>query len=134
MLRRCVRTVASWRLFSSSYRSVSLLHYKGCDDVMHLNHKPILTSWTSNLQAEKHSLYHRHHRRTCSSSCSSDAIEVALDSVVKIFTVSTSPNYLLPWQNKSQRETMGSGTPRNCNYDKFSLKGYLLSNFVITWL
>lgn len=37
------------------------------------------------------------------------AIELALDSVVKIFTVSSSPNYLLPWQNKSQRETMGSG-------------------------
>ncbi|XP_028776753.1 protease Do-like 10, mitochondrial isoform X2 [Neltuma alba] len=37
------------------------------------------------------------------------AIELALDSVVKVFTVSCSPNYLLPWQNKSQRETMGSG-------------------------
>lgn len=37
------------------------------------------------------------------------AIELALDSVVKIFTVASSPNYLLPWQNKSQRESMGSG-------------------------
>ncbi|WRX23812.1 PDZ domain - like 6 [Theobroma cacao] len=37
------------------------------------------------------------------------AIELALDSVVKIFTVTSSPNYFLPWQNKSQRETMGSG-------------------------
>ncbi|OWM72285.1 hypothetical protein CDL15_Pgr018170 [Punica granatum] len=37
------------------------------------------------------------------------AIEAALDSVVKIFTVSSSPNYFLPWQNKPQRETMGSG-------------------------
>lgn len=37
------------------------------------------------------------------------AIELALDSVVKVFTVSSSPNYMLPWQNKSQRETMGSG-------------------------
>lgn len=37
------------------------------------------------------------------------AIEVALDSVVKIFTVSSSPNYFLPWQNKSQREHTGSG-------------------------
>ncbi|KAA8538835.1 hypothetical protein F0562_025527 [Nyssa sinensis] len=37
------------------------------------------------------------------------AIELALDSVVKIFTVSSGPNYFLPWQNKSQRETMGSG-------------------------
>lgn len=37
------------------------------------------------------------------------AIELALDSVVKIFTVSSSPNYFLPWQNKSQRETTGSG-------------------------
>lgn len=38
------------------------------------------------------------------------SIEMALDSVVKIFTVSSSPNYFLPWQNKPQRETMGSGT------------------------
>lgn len=38
-----------------------------------------------------------------------DAVELALDSVVKIFTVSTSPSYFLPWQNKSQRESMGSG-------------------------
>ncbi|CAH9072988.1 unnamed protein product [Cuscuta epithymum] len=37
------------------------------------------------------------------------AIELALDSVVKIFTVSSSPNYFLPWQNKSQRESTGSG-------------------------
>ncbi|KAJ4968501.1 hypothetical protein NE237_015202 [Protea cynaroides] len=36
-------------------------------------------------------------------------IDLALDSVVKIFTVTSSPNYFLPWQNKSQRETMGSG-------------------------
>ncbi|CAI9090766.1 OLC1v1025601C1 [Oldenlandia corymbosa var. corymbosa] len=37
------------------------------------------------------------------------AIELALDSVVKMFTVTSSPNYHLPWQNKSQRETMDSG-------------------------
>ncbi|KAK1266203.1 hypothetical protein QJS04_geneDACA015586 [Acorus gramineus] len=38
-----------------------------------------------------------------------EAVELALDSVVKVFTVSSSPNYFLPWQNKPQRETMGSG-------------------------
>ncbi|MCO5548496.1 hypothetical protein L7F22_001956 [Adiantum nelumboides] len=37
------------------------------------------------------------------------AIVVALDSVVKVFTVSSSPNYFLPWQNKPQREITGSG-------------------------
>lgn len=37
------------------------------------------------------------------------AVELALDSVVKVFTVSSSPNYFLPWQNKAQRESMGSG-------------------------
>lgn len=37
------------------------------------------------------------------------AVELALDSVVKIFTVASSPNYSLPWQNKSQRESTGSG-------------------------
>lgn len=45
-----------------------------------------------------------------SSTKDTDAIELALDSVVKIFTVASSPNYFLPWQNKSQRETMGSGS------------------------
>ena len=33
----------------------------------------------------------------------------ALDSVVKVFTVASSPNYWLPWQNKPQREMTGSG-------------------------
>ncbi|GER51325.1 DegP protease 10 [Striga asiatica] len=37
------------------------------------------------------------------------AIELALDSVVKIFSVASSPSYFLPWQNKIQRESMGSG-------------------------
>ncbi|KAI4304173.1 hypothetical protein MLD38_039723 [Melastoma candidum] len=37
------------------------------------------------------------------------AIETALNSVVKVFTVFSSPNYFLPWQNKNQREVMGSG-------------------------
>nr|CAB3461459.1 unnamed protein product [Digitaria exilis] len=37
------------------------------------------------------------------------AVELAMDSVVKVFTVSSSPNYFLPWQNKAQRESMGSG-------------------------
>lgn len=32
-----------------------------------------------------------------------------LDAVVKVFTVSSSPNYFLPWQNKPQREVTGSG-------------------------
>lgn len=37
------------------------------------------------------------------------AIELALDAVVKVFTVTSSPNYFLPWQNKPQREITGSG-------------------------
>jgi hypothetical protein len=37
------------------------------------------------------------------------AIELAMDYVVKVFTVSSSPNYFLPWKNKAQRESMGSG-------------------------
>ncbi|VFQ92670.1 unnamed protein product [Cuscuta campestris] len=37
------------------------------------------------------------------------AIELALDSVVKIFTLSSSPNYFLPWVNKVDRESTGSG-------------------------
>ena len=50
-----------------------------------------------------------HRKANTSTADANSAIELALDSVVKIFTVSCSPNYLLPWQNKSQRETMGSG-------------------------
>ncbi|KAG6662629.1 hypothetical protein I3843_03G238100 [Carya illinoinensis] len=37
------------------------------------------------------------------------AIELALDSVVKIFTESSSPDYALPWQNKYQSKSKGSG-------------------------
>jgi len=47
--------------------------------------------------------------KSLSISPAADAVDLALDSVVKIFTVSTSPSYFLPWQNKSQRESMGSG-------------------------
>jgi hypothetical protein len=36
-----------------------------------------------------------------------------LDAVVKIFTVTSSPNYFLPWQNKPQREVSGSGMRPN---------------------
>lgn len=46
---------------------------------------------------------------TAGSAAYSSAVDLAMDSVVKIFTVSTSPSYFLPWQNKSQRESMGSG-------------------------
>jgi hypothetical protein len=58
------------------------------------------------------------------------AIELALDSVVKIFTVSSSPNYFLPWQNKSQRESMGSGIPLFFYLDAFAfntLMKYIVS-------
>jgi len=53
------------------------------------------------------------------------AIDLALDSVVKIFTVTSSPSYFLPWQNKSQRETMGSGYILNRNISYFSCFGLL---------
>ncbi|KAK3411326.1 hypothetical protein EUGRSUZ_I00092 [Eucalyptus grandis] len=36
-------------------------------------------------------------------------IETALDSVVKIFTVFSSPDYVLPWQKKPPRRAWGSG-------------------------
>ncbi|XP_002971553.2 protease Do-like 10, mitochondrial [Selaginella moellendorffii] len=36
-------------------------------------------------------------------------LDAALNSVVKIFTVSSSPNYVLPWQKKPLRELTGSG-------------------------
>lgn len=54
-----------------------------------------------NAQPRNTTLTHHHSNNT--------AVELAFNSVVKIFTVSCSPNYLLPWQNKAQRETTGSG-------------------------
>ncbi|XP_057470889.1 protease Do-like 10, mitochondrial isoform X3 [Actinidia eriantha] len=42
-------------------------------------------------------------------SSSNSAIELALQSVVKIFVVLCSPNYFHPWQNKYQIQTHGSG-------------------------
>ncbi|KAI6698383.1 hypothetical protein NL676_018502 [Syzygium grande] len=48
--------------------------------------------------------------RSLSSSASEDeSVETVLDSVVKIFTVVSSPNYLMPWQNKPPSDTWGSG-------------------------
>jgi len=35
--------------------------------------------------------------------------DALLQSIVKVFTVHSSPNYFMPWQNKPQRETSGSG-------------------------
>ncbi len=34
--------------------------------------------------------------------------EAALQSIVKVFTVHSSPNYYMPWQNKPQRESTGA--------------------------
>ncbi|KAK2635125.1 hypothetical protein Ddye_029917 [Dipteronia dyeriana] len=60
--------------------------------------------WNDALSSSK-----RRHIRKIKSNGASSAIQLALDCVVKIFTVSSSPNYFLPWQKKSQRETTGSG-------------------------
>ncbi|KAK9292357.1 hypothetical protein L1049_020323 [Liquidambar formosana] len=46
---------------------------------------------------------------TTAATDANSAIELALDSVVKIFTVSSSPSYSLPWQNGFPRESTGSG-------------------------
>ena len=35
--------------------------------------------------------------------------EEILQSIVKVFTVSSSPNFFMPWQNKTQSEKTGSG-------------------------
>jgi hypothetical protein len=34
--------------------------------------------------------------------------EASLQSIVKVFTVHSSPNYYMPWQNKPQRESTGA--------------------------
>lgn len=82
----------------------------GNDPVPCSSHKPLLRSRSTSrrgLRALQPHLNRTKAKRNTDDTFS--AIELALDSVVKIFTVSCSPNYFLPWQNKSQRETMGSG-------------------------
>ena len=53
-------------------------------------------------------------RRSLSSAAAAAAAAEAddrhlLQSIVKVFTVHSSPNYFMPWQNKPQRESSGSG-------------------------
>ncbi len=50
-------------------------------------------------------------RRTFSQNYSRGQVELstAFDSIVKVFTVSASPNWFMPWQTKQQREITGSG-------------------------
>lgn len=83
----------------------------GNDPVPCSSHEPLLRTRTTSrrrgLRALQPHLNRIKPKRITTDTFS--AIELALDSVVKVFTVSCSPNYLLPWQNKSQRETMGSG-------------------------
>ncbi|KGN61234.1 protease Do-like 10, mitochondrial [Cucumis sativus] len=83
----------------------------GNDPLPSSSHKPLLITRTisrkrSTLGLQPHLNSIKSKRFTTDTF---SAIELALDSVVKVFTVSCSPNYILPWQNKSQRETMGSG-------------------------
>lgn len=131
LLLKCIvnRTVRKLQLTSSSSFNLSRLDY----------HRSLTTSNYNNSNnyiesGNKLLVYNKTTRRRmlCSSSSSSSsianekisvvasggvvvdtdvysAVELALDSVVKIFTVSSTPNYSLPWQNKSQRESTGSG-------------------------
>lgn len=108
MLRRCVATVGRRRRTFKVYSS-QVTASKNSDDRFHSN-SDLTPSESFNVPTNPRRCYSQ--LRLASSlrrSYSSSAIEVALDSVVKVFTVATSPNYILPWQNKSQRESMGSG-------------------------
>lgn len=72
---------------------------------------------------------------TAGSAAYSSAVDLAMDSVVKIFTVSTSPSYFLPWQNKSQRESMGSGNTLSLlKIITFCLVWFLVCCFNFEWL
>ncbi|XP_022965463.1 protease Do-like 10, mitochondrial [Cucurbita maxima] len=82
----------------------------GNDIVPSSFHKPLLRNRATSRRGMRALLPHLNRikaKRITTDTFS--AIELALESVVKVFTVSSSPNYFLPWQNKSQRETMGSG-------------------------
>ncbi|KAJ0234457.1 Protease Do-like 10 [Hirschfeldia incana] len=67
---------------------------------------PVSSPWRISV---RHMSRRRKAAKGSSAAAYSSAVDLAMDSVVKIFTVSTSPSYFLPWQNKSQRESMGSG-------------------------
>lgn len=51
----------------------------------------------------------RHLSTQSSSNVLLEDIQLQLDAIVKVFAVASSPNYFLPWQNKPQRESTGSG-------------------------
>jgi hypothetical protein len=50
--------------------------------------------------------------------------EASLQSIVKVFTVHSSPNYYMPWQNKPQRESTGARRRvRRASSSGFPLRG-----------
>jgi len=51
----------------------------------------------------------RSRHSTAAAASAAENPEAYLQSVVKVFTVSSSPNYFMPWQNKPQSEKTGSG-------------------------
>uniref|UniRef100_A0A5B7BGG7 Protease Do-like 10 n=1 Tax=Davidia involucrata TaxID=16924 RepID=A0A5B7BGG7_DAVIN len=105
--------------FSSPSRSETTATAVGVDDDPSAAAPPSIDKEEEDYSEDSTQPLHARCNGSSSSSSSSSTttttvdaystIELALDSVVKIFTVSSSPNYSLPWQNKSQRETMGSG-------------------------
>ncbi|CAH8298164.1 unnamed protein product [Eruca vesicaria subsp. sativa] len=124
MLLRSIRTVEHLRRISaSSYLTYPSFLTRAENAVF----TPISRFYYSNPQNENRhtatasspvyprwriSIRHMSRRRNVAKGATaaySSAVDLAMDSVVKIFTVSTSPSYFLPWQNKSQRESMGSG-------------------------
>ncbi|KAK4261617.1 hypothetical protein QN277_004587 [Acacia crassicarpa] len=117
LLRDCHLTPPATKT-PDTFRSLS--HRRFTRQTSNLTRNDARTLWTSSVPVSKTLIANRYRRsslrrvqpRSRKFNRRADAIsaiELALDSVVKIFTVSCSPNYLLPWQNKSQRETMGSG-------------------------
>ena len=129
MLLRSIRTVEHLRRISASSVSAYLTSPSLVSRALPTDSalsSPISRLYYSNPLNENHrhtttsspvssrwriSIRHMSRRRNAAkgSAAYSSAVDLAMDSVVKIFTVSTSPSYFLPWQNKSQRESMGSG-------------------------
>lgn len=95
-----------------STSSVSTINTKNCNFHYFSTSAAIAANLSTKKIVSKVTRQQQRHRVAKTSGKTTNAyaaIELALDSVVKIFTVSSSPNYALPWQNKSQRETTGSG-------------------------
>ncbi|CAH8257046.1 unnamed protein product [Arabidopsis lyrata] len=103
MLFRFLQTLARFCSFllisvmGSRFSPLFLLGYVKLQDENHHNSESTLASGTDTKQPD------------AAENVTSSSIDFAVNSVVKVFTVSSVPSILQPWQNWQQQESSGSG-------------------------